>query len=209
MNFNTDLEGGMEGGKKNEGENEFWRKESDLDAHDSHSDSGHVSSKPGYGWESDNRHLAYDEGDAVGPSSDHEVKVPVVEKTRTPVMPVASNTPSSVTRDPRSVPSWPFWWLLFILLILAIGATVGFSIWDTKLVRDDYFQSERTLHGRIDSTDAQSQNRLQERATAIEQRLNQLSQRVSDLQSENAALRAKLESTQMMCQQSCTNETTK
>lgn len=161
---------------------------------DPREDSGHVSNKPGYGWE-DNRHLAGDRNISS-------------EVTKVPVTPVSSPRDDAAPVKPQhgtksGGPSWHFWWLLFILLILGLIAVAGFQIWDTKLIRNETLQAESTLHERIDATDTQSQNRLQTRATNLEVRIDQLAEKVTQLQVENAALKAKLESTQLLCERSC------
>lgn len=222
MNFNTDLGGEMQGGDKRPedgGQNDqpekahepvFWGGANEAsETRDSQLDSGHVSSKPGYGWEgNENKHLAFDP-DSHGTVESREIQVPVAGPVRTPVMSASDYDRAYGKREgsnetsKRQGPSWPFWWLLFLVLLLAVGAAIAFGMWDTQLLRDDYFQSEQTLHGRIDSTDTQSQNRLQERASAIELRMDQLWQKVNALETENAVLRARLENTEGICQQSC------
>jgi len=138
------------------------------------------------------------------------------ETTRVPVnrveLPTTKHTPMASAYSPMSSvapresnrgPSWHFWWLLFVLLILGLGAAVMFQIWDTKLIRDASLQSDTVIHSRIDSTDAQLQNQMQERTNALELRFDQLVNKTNELQLENIALKARIDSTAFMCQTTC------
>lgn len=200
-------------------------------SNDAHDDSGHVSSKPGDGWGSDSsefsaqdEHSSYanapaertsdlgnhDTGHHVETagleSRAQETKVPVHSMRtapKTPVLHVESHDARIRTLEQKHRWLWALWWILFILIVLGVMAAAGFNIWDTKLLRDDYFQSETTLHGRIDSNDSQNQSRLQDRAHTLEVRIDQLWEKMADLQAENAALKAKTDSIDMMCQRAC------
>lgn len=184
MNFNqTDPEE-----HKNMGE-----AEAPVPPADSFEDSGHVAANPGYGWENSNRHL---------------VGEPPVPEIKVPVKPISESVRAELESPRKNIavnsgPGWAFWWLLFILLILGLGVVAAFQIWDTRLIRDETMQSETVLHDRIQSTDAQGQNRLQERSQSLEVRLDQIWLKLNELTAENAALKARIDSTAMQCQASC------
>jgi|GEM_PF-4449116 len=154
-------------------------------------------------WETPNQHLLGSE-----PTHEETTHVPVTHVEAQMPAPTQNNTHASETdRSMRSGPSWHFWWLLFILFILGIGALIAFQVWDTGLIRDDTMQSETTLHHRVDSAITGGQTRLEDRASQIEMRIDRLQQIVNELSIENATLRAKIDNTALICQTSCQNQT--
>ena len=153
-----------------------------------------VEKQAGEGWERANAHLA----EETQPKSVTQVPVTPVESAKD-----VTAVPSVIRTKQKNGPSWHFWWLLFILLILGVGAAIAFQIWDTGLIREETFQSSTTLHNRVDSAITGGQTRLEDRAQNLEARLYQLSEKINGLQMQNAQLGARLDNVNSMCQTSC------